>query len=305
MRAKIFIGLIVCIILLSGCKEKTPMPVETRELNIDAADVTLSARIAGNPNSGNVMIAIHGGPGQSHHYMLDLESLAGQAFAVVTYDQRGVGGSSTPPADPANYDLTDYVEDLEAVRRATGADQVYLLGHSWGGVVAMHYATVYPERVRSLILVGSGSPTWRECMAGGARFNERVRELQKQGILPDPAPPNVAFAAYFSDPSFPFEHPDENAVQTEFNNTVHQLTWAANEGFDLTAEVGRLDHRVLILFGEDDPAGIELVEETLAALRSADVEFVLLEKCGHFWQECPDQFYPRVRAFLGLIASHE
>ena len=45
---------------------------------------------------------------------------------------------------------------------------------------------------------------------------------------------------------------------------------------------------------------VPLADENLAALRSADVEYVLLERCGHFWHECPDQFYPRVRAFLGL-----
>jgi pimeloyl-ACP methyl ester carboxylesterase len=111
--------------------------------------------------------------------------------------------------------------------------------------------------------------------------------------------------AFFSDPFFPVEHPDENAARTEFHATVNQLTLSASEGVDFTAEGGQLDHRVLVLFGEDDPAGMPLVEETLAALRSADVEYVLLEKCGHFWHECPDQFYPRVRAFVGLAESHE
>jgi pimeloyl-ACP methyl ester carboxylesterase len=140
-------------------------------------------------------------------------------------------------------------------------------------------------------------------MAGGARFMQRVQALQKQGVLPDPLSPDAVFRAYFSDPSFPLEHPDENAEQTEFSGTVNQLTWAATQGFDFTAEVGRLEHRVLVLFGEDDPAGMPLVEETLAALQSADVGFVLLERCGHFWHECPDQFYSHVRAFLGLAES--
>lgn len=301
IKSFIMIALPALLLGLTACRRvKTP---RFEKLKVPADDVTLHVRIAGNPEAGNVMIAIHGGPGQSHHYMLDLERLAGREFAVVTYDQRGVGGSTAPPADPTNYDLMDYVEDLEAVRRAVGADQVHLLGHSWGGIVAMRYTVVYPERVRSLILIGSGSPTWDGIMAAGARINQRVRELQNEGVLPNPLPPGADFAAFFSDPSFPVKHPDENAVQTEFRSTVNQLTLAAIEGFDLTAEIGRLGHRVLVLFGEDDPSGMPLVEETLVALWSADVEFVLLEKCGHFWHECPDQFYPRVRAFLGLAES--
>ena len=118
-------------------------------------------------------------------------------------------------------------------------------------------------------------------------------------------PPGAEFAAYFSDPSFPIVHPDPNAVQTQFYSTANELTLAAIAGFDLTAEVSHLAHRVLVLFGEDDPAGMPLAEETLAALRSADVDFVLLGRCGHFWHECPEQFYPRLRAFLGLAESQK
>ena len=92
-------------------------------------------------------------------YMLNLEKLAGPDLAVVTYDQRGVGRSSSPPADPSSYTLEKYAEDLEAVREALGADSVHLFGHSWGGIVALRYATLYPEQVRSIILMGSGPPT--------------------------------------------------------------------------------------------------------------------------------------------------
>jgi pimeloyl-ACP methyl ester carboxylesterase len=140
-------------------------------------------------------------------------------------------------------------------------------------------------------------------MAAAARLGQRIQALQAQGVLPDPLPPRAEFRVFFSDPAFPVEHPDENAVRTTFSPTANQLTWAATRGFDLTADVSRLRHRVLIVFGEDDPAGMELIEETLDALQSAEVEFVLLEQCGHFWHERPDQFYPPVRAFLGLAVS--
>ena len=276
------------------------MTPETRDLNVKVSDATLAVYVTGNTGSGNVMIALHGGPGQSHHYMRDLEQLAGDRFAVVTYDQRGVGGSTAPPADPTHYDMLDYVEDLEAVRRAMGADQVHLLGHSWGGTVAMRYTTAYSQRVRSLILVGSGPPTWDGMIAAMARIREHVGSLQRHGILPDPLPPGADFLAFFADPSFPIEHPDENAMQTEFHSTVNQLTLSAIEGFDLSREVNQLRHRVLVVYGEDDPAGIELAEETLSALQSADVTYVQLEKCGHFWHERVDQFYPHLRTFLGI-----
>ena len=54
-----------------------------QELTVQASEVALYVRVAGNPHSGNVLIAINGGPGLSSHYMLNLEDLAGENFAVV------------------------------------------------------------------------------------------------------------------------------------------------------------------------------------------------------------------------------
>jgi pimeloyl-ACP methyl ester carboxylesterase len=61
-----------------------------------------------------------------------------------------------------------------------------------------------------------------------------------------------------------------------------------------------LDQPVLVLWGEDDPFGMAYVEATKRALSAATVEIVVLEKCGHYWHECPDDFFSHVRAFLEL-----
>ena len=63
-----------------------PTKPEIQELEASVPHGKIYVRVAGDRESGNVMIAIHGGPGQSHHYMLDLERLAGREFSVVTYD---------------------------------------------------------------------------------------------------------------------------------------------------------------------------------------------------------------------------
>lgn len=103
---------------------------------------------------------------------------------MVTFDQRGTGRSASPPEKVSSYVLWEYVSDLESVRETVGAESVHLLGHSWGGIVAMRYATVYPERLRSMVLVGSGPPTWEGIWEGYSRFQERVQELQQTGIIP-------------------------------------------------------------------------------------------------------------------------
>jgi len=86
----------------------------------------------------------------------------------------------------------------------------------------------------------------------------------------------------------------------DYNGTAEQLTWSAVGEYDITTEVAKLDHPVLMLWGEDDPFGLPMAEATKTALLAAEVEFVVLTRCGHFWQECPDEFFSRVRAFLRL-----
>nr|NIN67517.1 hypothetical protein [Anaerolineae bacterium]NIN97622.1 hypothetical protein [Anaerolineae bacterium]NIQ80561.1 hypothetical protein [Anaerolineae bacterium] len=64
-----------------------------QELEVPAGDVTLHVRIAGDPQAGEVLIAINGGPGMPSDYVRSLEGLVGEELAVVNYDQRGTGRS--------------------------------------------------------------------------------------------------------------------------------------------------------------------------------------------------------------------
>ena len=264
--------------------------------------------MAGDPASGNVLVALHGGPGMTSDYMLNLEGLAGPDLAVVTYDQRGIGRSSSPPADPGNYTLAKYGQDLDAVREAVGAESIHLFGHSWGGVVAQRYATLYPERVRSIILTGSGPPTWEQTSQCQDAIVQRVIRLVQQGFIsehPEPSSREVErgyLPAYFSDPNFRFsaDDPGRAPLLDERTAQVSDLTWAANANYDLTADLAGLNQRVLNLWGDDNPVRPIASPAIVAALPNAAVEAVMLSQCGHFWHECPDAFFSRVRAFLGL-----
>lgn len=291
MRIFVLSSLLVMLLVLTACGKTAEFSVQERM--VEAGDVTLYVRIAGNPESGNVLIAVHGGPGLSSSYMLSLEQLASQEFAVVTYDQRGAGRSSDPSE---GYALLSYVADLEAVRKAVGAKRVHLLGHSWGGLVSMRYATVHPETVRSIILMGSGPPSWEAVLDGQTSQAERILQLQQRGIISDrPSALAEILPAYFSDPSFKLPSELKNL---DYDGTAEQLTWSAMQEYDISREVGKLEHRVLILWGEDDPFGLEMAQATKNALSVAEVEFVVLKQCGHFWQECPEEFFRRVQAFL-------
>jgi C-terminal processing protease CtpA/Prc/pimeloyl-ACP methyl ester carboxylesterase len=285
-----------------------PGATSARELVANGNGVALHVRVAGDLASGNVLVAIHGGPGMTHDYMLGLEKLAGPDLAVVTYDQRGVGRSSSPQAEPGDYTLEKYAEDLDAVRQAIGVDAVHLFGHSWGGIVAMRYATLYPERVRSIVLLGSGAPTRKGTDQCALALVRRVSTLVQQNIIvenPEPGSPEAQrgyLPAYFSDPRFWFapDDPGGPPLIDERTPLVNELTWAANEGYDLTADLAGLGQRVLNLWGEDDPIRPISSPAIVTALPNAAVQTVMFSHCGHFWQECPESFFAAMRAFLGI-----
>jgi proline iminopeptidase len=111
---------------------------EVREFALSGEEADLLVRVAAPEQSRRTLVTVHGGPGKSHEYLAVMERLTERGVTVVSYDQRGVGRSSGP-AEASGYDLDAYVEDLERVRVGLGQDRIDLLGHSWGGIVAMAY----------------------------------------------------------------------------------------------------------------------------------------------------------------------
>jgi pimeloyl-ACP methyl ester carboxylesterase len=154
-----------------------------------------------------------------------------------------------------------------------------LFGHSWGSVVAQRYATLYPERVLSMILMGSGPPTRKQTLQCQEALVQRIIALTQQWIIfenPEPGSREAErsyLPAYFSDPSFWFSADDPgSAPQIDERTTqVNDLTWAANENYDLTADLAALNHRVLNIRGEDDPVRQIASPALVAALSNAAV----------------------------------
>jgi len=109
------------------------------------------------------LIMVNGGPGFDHTYVLcsDAWDVLARSRRVVFYDQRGNGRSGALKPNQS-CTLADQVADLEALRKQLGAEQIDLLGHSWGGYLVMAYAARHPDRVAHLIIADSAAPKWSE-----------------------------------------------------------------------------------------------------------------------------------------------
>jgi len=105
-------------------------------------------------NPSKRLLVLHGGPGVPHDYLEAFESfIPAEGIELIYYDMLGCGNSDNPK-DTSLYSLERYVEEVEQMRTALGLDKdnFYLLGHSWGGIVAMEYALKYQSHLKGLII---------------------------------------------------------------------------------------------------------------------------------------------------------
>jgi proline iminopeptidase len=100
------------------------------------------------------LLLLNGGPGATHEYFECMESfLPQEGIEFIYYDQLGCGNSDKV-TDTSLWDLPRYVEEVEQVRKMLNLtkDNFYLLGHSWGGLLAMQYALKYQDNLKGLII---------------------------------------------------------------------------------------------------------------------------------------------------------
>jgi proline iminopeptidase len=109
-------------------------------------------RVGNNP--GVKLLLLHGGPAATHEYFEAFDSfLPAAGIEYYYYDQLG-SFYSDHPDDDSLYELPRFVEEVEQVRQALGLhrDNFYLLGHSWGGILATEYALKYQQHVKGLVI---------------------------------------------------------------------------------------------------------------------------------------------------------
>lgn len=123
------------------------------EHNVVLNGVRLWYEVEGQKRSGDApLIYLHGGPGYNSFSFKQTIGPRLERHALMIYlDQRGCGHSERPWTN--DYALSTMVEDVEALRKSLGVTKISLLGHSFGGTIALEYASRYPGNVQKLIVV--------------------------------------------------------------------------------------------------------------------------------------------------------
>jgi proline iminopeptidase len=132
--------------LLSGGVKLIPIETSKGMFNV------WTKRTGNNPTIK--VLLLHGGPGMTHEYFEAFDSyFPGESIEYYYYDQLG-SAYSEQPDEPELWQIPRFVEEVEQVRKALGlnSDNFYLLGHSWGGVLAIEYALRYQQHLKGLII---------------------------------------------------------------------------------------------------------------------------------------------------------
>lgn len=137
-------------------------------------------RVGNNPSIK--VLLLHGGPGGTHEYFEAFDSyFPGAGIEYYYYDQLGSHRSDQPDdaALPALLSTERFVEEVEQVRQALGlgAQNFFLLGHSWGGILAMEYALKYPQHLRGLVI--------SNMMSSGPAYDAYAKDVLIPRLVPE------------------------------------------------------------------------------------------------------------------------
>jgi proline iminopeptidase len=279
------------------------------ERYIEVDNAKLFCRVMGD---GAPLIVIHGGPGCSQNYLLPTMAKLAEHHQVVFYDQRG-SGNSMGPVDENTITLNSFIDDIEAVRQAFHYEKISILGHSWGGHLAMLYAIRYPEHVDRLILVGSAAATSSDfaqfMQEWERRLSSHMEELkhisQPAAFLSGDPELNAEFIKIIFR-TYAFNSHDVNRLNLISSATANvngrKTNSLLNEGylarfFDLTEGLCNLKCPTLISHGDSDPIPVQTAQHTHASIQGS--KLVILKECGHFpYVEKPEQFFAEIQAFF-------
>lgn len=271
-------------------------------------------RIAGE-GGATPLVVLHGGPGSTSLGSTVLEPLADER-RVVFYDQLGCGNSSQP-SDPSLWTVELYVAELANLREALGLERIHLLGHSWGGMLALEYALTRPDGLESLVLSStlSSAALWeQEALRLRAELPaETLAVLERHeaaGTVHDPEYEEATKEYYRRhlcrlDPWPPLVEEIMRVSRKE----VYETMWGPNEmrptgtlaGWEITERLGEITAPALVLCGRHDEATPRQAE-TIAAALGGESELAVLENSAHLTLiEETERYLELVRGFLRRV----
>ncbi len=255
------------------------------------------------------LVLLHGGPGLDHSIYKPAFSGLSDIAQVVFLDHRGNGRSD--PGPPGSWTLAQWADDVHAFCETLGIARPIVYGASFGGTVALAYATRYPAHPAKLILVSTeaaGDTYLDRRVALFERFGgPEVGALARRRFVEGRGHTDSASVEAWLRLAFPLytrapRNPDVVRRSVRHAEVTHWFTRPGGEGhtFNLFPSLSRVQCPTLVLGGEEDPmTPIECQADIAAALPAHLVRFERFPGCGHaVIPDAPQQAMAMIRDFI-------
>ncbi len=321
--ARVGLALLPLVAPLSGCASSNA----ARPWSPESAGVSRSSlvpveggrvwyEVAGN-GPGTPLLVVHGGPGLPHDYLANLAEL-GVDRPVIFYDQLGCGRSDRPE-NTSFWTRERFVRELAEVRRALHLDRCFILGHSWGTVLAADYLLTKPAGVKGVVFANEAlsiprTVAYMQTLIDALPPDTRdtIRRCEREGRTDAPEYKAAADVFYKRHLCRLDPWPDDltrsyaglgESVYSYMNGPSEFAITGTIKDVDVTARLSEISVPALFVAGEFDEVPPRGAVEDAARMRDASV--VLIQGAAHMTHlDRPCEFMSTVAAWLREHDDH-
>jgi proline iminopeptidase len=284
------------------------VPAQTiSTLPVDGATVSFREYGKGDP-----LVIVGGLTGASNDYLVPLAEEFGKHYRTILIDMRGTGGSTINRLDTGNVCARRVASDLEMLRGHLKLKNWIVVGHAWGGTVALTYAGLYPNGIRGLLLIGPAGIDLRFLdyynLNIGARMNREDSALFNQWRNVSrwsPQRPKAMLEQFRATlGGYVVERKVLPALRAAINehsyvSAVAEVYWSAfiNNSPPIPEMLRTFKAPSLIIQGDKDPVDQRTADRIRKSLKAA--RYKEIKACGSFpWLEKPKDFWSAANVFL-------
>ncbi|MGR3779583.1 alpha/beta fold hydrolase [Bacillus paramycoides] len=253
---------------------------------------------------GEPIVFLHGGPGSEHRFFLPYMVPLSKKFKLIFYDQRGCGKSDL--SEKKQYSMKNEIENLETLRIQLGLEKMNLFGESWGSMLALLYATTYPERVNKILLTAAIGITSKGLERFSQELEKRLAEDDKIKLselreMLKTGESSIYDILHILDPYYVFSQ--ETLKQKEKNTFSHEVNKAIGmdmgNNYDVTENLHKISNiPILIAQGSHDILTPSIIKELFSG-HIPHLQLIEIEECGHWTVvEQPEKMYNLALSFF-------
>lgn len=258
---------------------------------------------------GEPLLIINGGPGMNSNGFEDMAKTLAENQETIIYDQRGTGKSKLQDLNSKTISMKIMADDIESLRKHLKIKKWNILGHSFGGMLASYYATIYPNSIDKIVFSSSGGIDLtllktenlierNLTKAEKDSLNYWNAKIEKGDTSHDTrlGRGRALAPAYVYDQKYV---PIIAERLTQGNSKINGLLWDDMQKihFDCKSKLKTFKNSVLIIQGKQDVISNEIGE--LAHKTLPNSKLILLENCRHYgWLDAKEKYFSEVNSFL-------